>query len=288
MIKDIVLIDNHQFEGTFTLTTPTRKTASNGNEYLLFTLRDSSGHITGFAWLNRYFGPVHLIDGMHVHVVGKIIWNNIDWTADITNLVVLGDADTLQPAPVTQASYSELFARMSKLRAFKESITNDKLRELVAEFIDDDSIKERFFTLPASEKHHHAYIGGLFDHSLEAASIVAQHMEFKQEIRELGIVAALLHDVGKMRTLGAIHRPLEGHLLHHDLLTLEVLKPHLDKLGSAWECGATALRYLLTFTSSRRKDSFPLLTVAEAVIAADRISAGLDRERRHFYSHRLC
>lgn len=55
-----------------------------------------------------------------------------------------------------------------------------------------------YWTSPASRRDHHAYPGGLAEHSLEVATMVATAKGLPEEDRELGIVFALLHDFGKI------------------------------------------------------------------------------------------
>jgi len=101
--------------------------------------------------------------------------------------------------------------------------------------------------------------------------------------KELGVIAALLHDISKTRTMTNNHRKTTlGYVVEHDLLTLEVLAAHLRELDRTWPDGATALRYLLTWKNS--KHSLPLLPVAEAVQAADRVSSALDARKLAYFN----
>ena len=119
-------------------------------------------------------------------------------------------------------------------------------------------------------------------HSLECAEIVKSIPLFSKMDIELGSVAALLHDVGKIRTLASGLKSTGAcFLLNHDALTLEVISPYLKRLDDDWPDGGSALRYLLTWKNHNYRP-FPLMTIAEAVISADRISSGLDREQTAF------
>ncbi len=55
-----------------------------------------------------------------------------------------------------------------------------------------------YWSSPASRRDHHAYPGGLAEHSLEVATMLATSSGLLDEDRELGIVFALLHDYGKI------------------------------------------------------------------------------------------
>lgn len=65
----------------------------------------------------------------------------------------------------------------------------------------DKTLMIAFVSIPASKRHHHSYPRGLLTHSLQCALITMQNMsamnELTQSEREVTLVAALLHDVGK-------------------------------------------------------------------------------------------
>ena len=99
--------------------------------------------------------------------------------------------------------------------------------------------------------------------------------------KDLGVVAALLHDIAKTNTMTADQKKTTlGYVVDHDLLTLEILAPYLRRLDQTWADGATALRYLLTWNKSQH--SLPLLPIAEAVRSADRISSALDARKQAY------
>ena len=64
------------------------------------------------------------------------------------------------------------------------------------------SSSRRFTTAPAAKVYHHAYLGGLVEHTVAVAEMcdfVAQ--QYGRVDRDLLLTAALLHDVGKTREL---------------------------------------------------------------------------------------
>jgi hypothetical protein len=165
-------------------------------------------------------------------------------------------------------------------------ISHPALKQFVGSVLSDTSIVFPFVSLPASRQHHHSAAGGLLDHSLECASIVSRSYEFPEYEIELATVAALFHDVGKIRTLRSVGKHASaGHVLDHDALTLEVLAPHLQRLDSICTDAGLGLRYLWTWRNHQHGYRPPLLTIAETLTAADRISSGLNRQQTAFSEH---
>lgn len=91
----------------------------------------------------------------------------------------------------------------------------------------------------------------------------------------------LLHDLGKLRSLGERGRPVDPFVLRHETMTVELLAPHLARLdGQDRELGLGlryVLEYLATPPASRPKIA-PYL-VAEIVAFLDRCSAASHHRR---------
>lgn len=129
---------------------------------------------------------------------------------------------------------------------------------------------------PASRNHHHAYPGGLLEHSLECMKMVKatldQTYHFSKREKDLTQVAALLHDIGKTQTLNAKgDLTPEGFNLNHEHYTLSVIHDELKQLKKTYENAAIALEYLLTW---KTQDGYPKYIGANLIRAVDRVSTG--------------
>lgn len=151
----------------------------------------------------------------------------------------------------------------------------------------DRRVSEAFVQAPASRAHHHAWPSGLLEHSLEVAQMVENQLDqplfisLSDAERDLTILAALLHDVGKIRTLDAKSGRLSdwGWMIHHEKLTLMVLAEHLAWLDARWPWAATSLAYLLTW---HPKDGYCRYPAGHLIRTADQLSTHMDRRRRAF------
>lgn len=144
----------------------------------------------------------------------------------------------------------------SVLNLFKltESIKMIPLRMFVRGLLADQMLMHAFVQIPASKRHHHSFPGGLLSHSLEVALITRQTVQSLSEVStnemEVAMVAGLLHDIGKTKTLGMKSHTNFGRLIDHEQFTLSLLAPHLDKLTQYWVQGSEVLQYLLTWKDS--------------------------------------
>ena len=100
--------------------------------------------------------------------------------------------------------------------------------------------------------------------------------------REIAVVAALVHDVGKLYTLaGTPEADIRKRLVEHDGLTLELLAPALADLDAEWADAGLALRHILTAKSPGARYGIPERSaMAIAVRCADRMSQELNLQRK--------
>jgi hypothetical protein len=226
-------------------------------------------------WSEHYVKTVNVHDLDKVIVSGKIKEFNKEWFANVTLIqhVTPETENSLQLIPRSLCPPTPLLER---LHTIVGQISHDALRSFVGWVFSDDSFVIPFISLPASRRHHHSIAGGLLEHSLECAEMVFRFSEFGRDGCDLAVVGALLHDVGKTVTLQNISKfSPASYALDHDALTLEILAPHLKRLDTVNSDLATALRYIWTWKNHKRGNIHPLLTMVEAISAADRISSAL-------------
>ncbi len=177
---------------------------------------------------------------------------------------------------------------LSHLYSIVSSINSDAIKNFIAEVLIPSDTCLGFIQAPASLNHHHNYSGGLLAHSLEVAQIVAT-MPWKDNIsRDLAITAALLHDIGKIKTLSSqIKRTTMGRWVDHDSLTLEVCANALSTLEKHDETSAILLRHIWTCASPGARYGYKAATpIANAVQNADRLSAEMNNSSEKLLCYR--
>ncbi|MGL1956408.1 MAG: HD domain-containing protein [Colwellia sp.] len=177
---------------------------------------------------------------------------------------------------------------LSEFCSMVNSIHSDALKNFIAEVLMPSDICLGYIQAPASLNYHHNYSGGLISHSVEVAQIVAT-MPWKNEInRDLAITAALLHDIGKIKTLSAQMKRTEiGRWVDHDALTIEVCAKALSTLEKGNETSAILLRHIWTCASPGARYGYKAATpIANAVQNADRLSAEMDKPSQKLLCYR--
>ncbi|MGH7481411.1 MAG: 3'-5' exoribonuclease YhaM family protein [Longimicrobiales bacterium] len=117
-----------------------------------------------------------------------------------------------------------------ELRAHVASVGEPALRALLERLLGPETESGRAFRFaPAAKLNHHAYVGGLIEHTLSVVGLCARlAAHYGPRIdHDLLLAGALLHDIGKTREIQA--RPGfpytdEGKLLGHILIGLEMVR----------------------------------------------------------------
>jgi len=79
------------------------------------------------------------------------------------------------------------------------------IKKLLLHFLNDSQFTDHFFQAPAAKNMHHAYLGGLLEHTLNVVRLADVVAGLYSSIdRSLLIAGAMLHDIGKIGTYEAI------------------------------------------------------------------------------------
>jgi 3'-5' exoribonuclease len=267
-----------RFSGYYRIRKPFKCLATNGSPYLACLLEDMSGSMKAFAWPGQYRGQSTFADLDRVFVTGRTCSLQHGTVIHVEEAEIVEPSSDV-PTSLIPRSLCPLPHLLNRLDSAVTALDIEPLRTFAKSILAEDSIALRFISLPASRKHHHSHPGGLLEHSLSCAEIVGRMSEFPRPVLELGIVGALFHDIGKIHSYHENGNRLESaHVLDHDDLTLEVLAGPLKELDNQCRDAGTALRYIWSWRRNRQNRRTPLITIAEAVLLADHISAGINAE----------
>ncbi len=108
-------------------------------------------------------------------------------------------------------------------------------RSLALEILEDTEVQARMLAAPGAKSVHHAYGGGLLEHTLSVARLCMRLCDqYPQLDREILLIAAVFHDLGKGWELsGGLANDYtdEGRLLGHIFIGLGILEPFLARSG---------------------------------------------------------
>lgn len=123
----------------------------------------------------------------------------------------------------------DLGQMLSYILTAKNAVQDNYLKALLDGFLEDEKFLNSFKTSPAALRIHHAYSGGLLEHSVNVLKICeALYSIYPKNLnKDLLIVGAILHDIGKIEeyttTTTNIKITEEGMLLGHITLGVKLL-----------------------------------------------------------------
>ena len=202
-----------------------------GNNFLNVTLSDKTGTLKGVVWDNVDQITAGITSGDFAHVNGSVS----DYRGTLQVVIKKMEPfspDRVDPSdflPQTSRDIEGMFERLMKRT---DSITTDYLKALIDAFFKDKEFVNKFKTAPAGKKMHHAYIGGLLEHTLSMVSLadkIAGH--YSGIDRDLLLSGAILHDIGKIDEFEyqfKIDYSDKGRLLNHIVIGIKMVD---DKLS---------------------------------------------------------
>lgn len=176
------------------------------------------------------------------------------------------------------------------LVGFADGLPDAVLREFLSRVLMDPRIGIRLLTARGSNRHHHAYFGGLLVHTVEVMQNAGQMAirKFGDQPRRIAQcqLAALLHDLGKVITHPQIVPARRQGYHRHEVVTRHLVEPHMAWLRladaeTARELDA-ALGLHATPPGQRRR---AVSVIAEILCLADQLSAihFQEGERKDWY-----
>lgn len=135
--------------------------------------------------------------------------------------------------PKTEKDVDKMLIEMKNL--IFQNINNEYLIELLNKFFNDKEIIEKFKVMPAAKNVHHAYIGGLLEHTFSVVKLALILSDYySQDIdKELLVVGALFHDIGKLFELTideSFDYTEDGKLLGHLLLGIDLINKYISQI----------------------------------------------------------
>jgi len=231
-----------------------------GSHYLTILLADKTGQVKGVVWDNATQISGAIGSGDFVRINGKV-----NEYRGALQLVVRAmqtiDANTIAPQdflPVTTRDVDRMFER---LRQITDTIQTRHLKDLLEAFWHDDAWVAKFKQAPAAKMMHHAYIGGLLEHTLSMTSLAEKIAAHYGGIdRDLLLTGAVMHDIGKIEEFEYQQRigyTDQGRLVSHIVIGIRMLEDKLREVTGFPEDQAWLLKHMIISHHGSREFGSP-------------------------------
>lgn len=225
--------------------TPTSKS---GKTYLSVTFHDKTGELEARAFekieeLGALFEEKDLVEvegivgtfqgkpQLKIESVAKV-----DPAAlDAAEFVWAPPPEPKKPERPAEAGGGASEPLWKELLALVGAISDKHVRELVTAFVEDDDIGARLRRSAAAKTVHHAYAGGLLEHTVSCLKLAHRLADqYPQVDRDLLVAGAFFHDIGKIRELQGDRNAEytdEGRLVGHLVMAAQWIHDKARRIG---------------------------------------------------------
>jgi 3'-5' exoribonuclease len=187
-------------ETSFVVSEKQVKKKKNGEDYCTVTLQDRSGTVEGVLWTEVFETSDDFKEGDIVEVKG-ILKEYRGSRQLVVNSLEKIEKDSVQDlSDYIKSTSKDIDGMFEEILGYIGSLESKYLKELLGLFMDDKKFATDYRTSTAAIRYHHAYQGGLLEHSLNVTKVCDMLAGIYDNLnRDLLICGAILHDVGKIR-----------------------------------------------------------------------------------------
>ena len=222
-----VLRAGQDVEGVFACTRKDRLMTRTGSPYLALELRDRSGAIAARAFQGADALAGRFERGDLVRVRGRVERFRDELTLEVTDIARIAADDGIDPARFLPTAYRDIDELDGFLEHLAGEVYDRGFQGLLRRLLDDDVLRAQWRRAPCSRAGHHAYLGGLLEHTVAVTTLAHETCQLHPGLNsDLLLCAALTHDLGRTRefTYGAeIGLTDEGRLLGHLVIGEQML-----------------------------------------------------------------
>lgn len=220
-----------EVEEVFRVERVERRTGRKG-AFLRVSLVDRTGSVTAMVWEEIERFVESLVEGGYARVRGAVEeWNGavqlrvtdaIPWH----EAVDLGDFLPQGPVPGEVS--------IAGIRALARTIRDPWIDRLLRSFLEDADLMTAFAAAPAAKVNHHAYVGGLAEHTLSVMRLCDAAADHYGDLdRDLLLAGAFLHDIGKTAEIAVepgFPYTEEGTLLGHIPIGFALVRERIGRI----------------------------------------------------------
>ncbi|MBR5623420.1 HD domain-containing protein [bacterium] len=202
--------------------------------FLTLTLADASGSVAAAVWddaerLAKIFEPGHV-----VKVTGKVGVYEGKPQIKVSDGRAAKPGDDFKESDMRPSTPYDIEKMWMELEGYRKSVQDPYVGKLLAFFFEDPEFAKEFKVHTAAKAMHHAYCGGLLEHTLGVTRLVLSMAEcYPKMSRDLLVAGAMLHDIGKIFEMGGLlstEYTTLGRLIGHISYASELVGKACDKI----------------------------------------------------------
>jgi 3'-5' exoribonuclease len=192
---------NGYVDGVYSLVNPQIGTTRAGKPYLKCLLRDATGEAAARQWTFDETAFPDLEQAGFVWIAGhtQVYNGQVQIILEQIKPVEVSEEEIAALLPTTTKDISQMF---EELTAILGTLEHPAIKALAATYLGDEQLMERFRRAPAATSLHHAWIGGLLEHTLQLLKLADVMLPLYPQLnRDIVLMGLFLHDLGKTAEL---------------------------------------------------------------------------------------
>jgi 3'-5' exoribonuclease len=223
-----------EVSGVFACTRKDRLMTRSGSPYLALELRDQTGTVQARAFRNADALAGRFERGELVRAIGRVERFRDELVLEVFDIERADETAGVDPGDFLPRAYRDLDELDGFLEHLAREVHDRQYRELLERLLGDAGLRAEWRRAPCSRGGHHAYLGGLLEHTVAVATLAHELCQLHPRLApDLLLTAALVHDLGRTRefTYGAeIGLTEEGRLLGHLVIGERILSEYGGRL----------------------------------------------------------
>lgn len=231
------LKEGEVFQGFLLAQEAAYKVSAKGSEYLELKLADASGDLKAFLWdIRAIEGDMDAVQAdVFLRVKGAVTTYNGRLQMKLDKVRYAADAEVGDFSAFFPVSARPATEMLAELDAVLASVKDPWIQTLLkALFAEDAELRAAFALAPAAKSMHHAFLGGLLEHTLSVLGMAERACAHYPGLnRDLVVAGVLLHDVGKTAELSyqrSFGYTDAGNLLGHIAMESEWISRAVGKI----------------------------------------------------------
>ena len=220
-----------QIDDVYMVSQAILRSTTRGDLYIAMFLSDKTGKVNGRMWQATEDIFNSLPKEGFIRIIGRseVYQNALQIVVDRITVVPNEQVALEDYLPRTQKNIEQMFDDIKKILT---KIKNTQIRALLKEFFLDKELMKDFQTAPAAMSNHHAYLGGLLEHTHNMLNVADAILPFYPQLQaDLVLAGIFLHDMGKTKELSyqmAFSYTDSGQLLGHIVQTTIMIDQKAD------------------------------------------------------------
>lgn len=212
------LAPNQLIEGMYTIQNCQLGLTRNGKPYLKGLIADKTGRLPVRMWN----ATEELVNALPTDGFVSLEGQTQPYQGELQVIVnriepaVPSQSDLTDLLPATEHDIDAMFDELSQIM---RTVHSASIRALVETYLQDGKLMEAFKVSPAAVMLHHAFLGGLLEHTLHLLKLAERMLgEYPQLNRDIVLTGLFLHDLGKCAELSwaqGFQYTDEGQLIGH-------------------------------------------------------------------------